>query len=123
MAIENLEELLQRLVRASDVTQRLSLLEALVEWWHGTVPGDAGLSSEELGTRKLPMPLRWWYGRFGRRTNILSGQNWFLAPADLRLEQDDEAGEGDPRRLVFWQENQAVYIWSTATEGADPPVW
>ena len=120
-ATRTLEELLLRLDGAADVTQRLSLLEAVVEWWHGPVPAGSGLSSDELGGFTLPMPLRWWYERYGRRTNILGGQNWFMAPANLWVESD--ANDEVDQRLVFWQENQAVYLWATTTEGTDPPVW
>jgi hypothetical protein len=62
----------------------------------------------------MPAFLRRWYRWAGRRSDILSGQNFLLVPE--RIEIEDE-------RLLFYVENQCCYAWATLPEGDDPPVF
>lgn len=97
------------------VHQRLAILDALIEYWHGPTQAGQGFSVRELADRKLPVPLRWCYERYGLCQEILSGQNRLLGPGQLQ-----PAEEG---RVLFYVENQGVYLWSTEAAGDDPPVW
>jgi hypothetical protein len=110
-----LDQSLHDLTSSSSVNERLAILRQLAEYWHGPISPDAGLAEEELQSKQLPYPLRWWYQLAGRRESMLSGQNKLLGPDELELDQDG--------RLLFYVENQGVYLWSTLPEGNDPPVW
>jgi hypothetical protein len=99
------------------IEDRLSVLQHVVDYWHGPIrPED--VSDAELAGSCLPATLRWWYRWAGRRSEIMSGQNFLLAP---------RGEHGQPfmvdGRLFFYVENQAVYQWSTLPDGDDPPVF
>ncbi len=113
----DIDRLIQSLAEPLSVQDRLSVLERLIAYWHGPCRPEDGYSDEELAgvALPLPLPLRWWYHYGGKRRGILSGQNRLLAPADL---EDVDGG-----RLLFYVENQAVYLWATAQRGEDPAVW
>jgi hypothetical protein len=121
------DEMLGRLGGPLSVEERLSVLAGLVEWWWGATSADWGLPADQLEGARLPFPLRWWYQRFGRHEDLKGRQNRLLLPDEMWEEEGDEegrdVGDGDGRRLVFYAENQSVYLWSTAAEGDDPRVW
>jgi hypothetical protein len=99
----------------STTTQiRFATLQALVEYWHGQIGPDDGLSDTALDGMRMPLVLKQWYRWAGRRIDILSGQNFLLAPDRLRIEDG---------RLFFYQENQYCYLWATLADGDDPPVF
>jgi hypothetical protein len=112
---------LDRLHSPTTVADRLSVLEKVVQYWHGPIGLQDGLSDAELSGIRLPLPLQWWYRRAGRRTEIMSGQNFLFEP---RVEQHPyrqlNIKDG---RLNFYIENQGVYEWSTLPDGDDPPVF
>ena len=108
--------LIDRLSTPLDVHERLAILRSLVEFWYGPISPNDGMSGDELSGHRLPLPLRWWYERAGRRKNIMSGQNYLLAPARI-----GELSDGLPEDLiVFYVENQGVYEWATNVDGEDP---
>ena len=94
--------------------QRFAVLRELVHYWHGPIAEGDGIPADELRSIRLPDPLRWWYRWAGRRKNIMSGQSFLLAPDELKTVDG---------LLQFYVENQWVYCWATAHEGADPPVY
>ena len=103
-------------LRLSTTTQqRLDLLAELTAYWYGPPAPTDGLTEAELQEHSLPLPLRWWFARYGRRRDILQCPN-SIPPLDA-LEADDDG------RMVFYIEEQAVYLWATTSEGDDPPVW
>jgi hypothetical protein len=112
---------LERLRQPTTVHDRLSILERLVNYWHGPIRPEDGMSDAEIGGLPLPMPLRWWYRWAGKRWEILGRQNRLLVPRDF------ERRYGMLRinngRLCFYDENQGVYAWSTLRDGDDPPVF
>ena len=55
---------LDRLRRPTTIHDRLDILHQLVDYWHGPIRPEDGMSDDEIGGVKLPLPLRWWY-RFG----------------------------------------------------------
>lgn len=95
--------------------QRLAVLQQVVEYWHGPLRPDDGFSEQDLKNIPIPTPLHRWFRLGGRRTSILSGQNKLFGPSELELDPDG--------RILFYVENQGVYIWSTTVEGDDPQVW
>ena len=114
----SLDRALNSLRGPTTVEDRLGVLQQLVEFWHGTIKPEDGFSDAELVDVPLPLPLRWWYRWAGRRTEIMSGQNFLFRPADKYWQL---TAEGD--HLLFYSENQGVYHWSTLTRGDDPPVF
>lgn len=76
------------------------------------------MSEAELTGAPLPKPLRWWYRWAGKRTEIMSGQNFLYRPVDKHWQL---TVDGD--HLRFYGENQGAYHWSTLTHGDDPPVF
>jgi hypothetical protein len=100
--------------KSVDRDARLNLLKVLLEYFHGRFDTKDGVAEEQLINLQLPVPLRWWF-RLGGRSGVLSYQNKFLLPERLRLTDDG--------KLIFYVENQGVYLWSTAPEGDDPRVW
>ena len=109
---------LDRLRDPVNVEERLWVLRQLVDYWHGPIRKQDGLTEAELAGCRLPAALRWWYRWAGRRSDIMSGQNFLLAPRGEHAQPfmvDD--------RLFFYAENQGVYQWSTLPDGDDPPVF
>src|SRR5690242_20598899 len=111
---EPVDQALDRLRGPTTVDQRLDVLQQLVEYWHGPIRPDDGIPESELASIRLPRPLHWWYRWAGRRKEIMSGQNWLLDPEKLHMKDG---------RLLFYRENQSVYLWATLQEGEDPPVF
>jgi hypothetical protein len=110
----SLDESLNALDSHSSVEYRLSVLRQFAELWHGPIrPGD-GYAEDELQGRPIPHPLRRWFRLAGHRRGVFSGQNALLAPEELTVDSDG--------RVIFYVENQGVYVWSTMLEGDDPPV-
>jgi hypothetical protein len=99
---------------SADSDTRFGVLQELVTYWHGNIAAEDGLLDETLNLFPMPQMLRRWYRFAGRRSDILSGQNFLLDPEGLSLEDD---------RLVFYRENQGVYSVATLSEGDDPPVF
>jgi hypothetical protein len=100
------------------VEDRLGVLRQLVEFWHGPIKPEDGMSDAKLAGVPLPMPLRWWYRWAGKRTEIMSGQNFLYRPVDKYWQL---TVEGD--YLGFYCENQGCYYWSTLMHGDDPPIF
>jgi hypothetical protein len=94
--------------------ERLRVLKRLVEYWHGPIRPEDGIPEAALEGRTIPYPLRWWYRWAGRRSKILSGQNFLLDPEKVRVKDG---------LLEFYVENQYCYQWGTPFEGEDPPVF
>src|ERR1700722_2359524 len=70
-----------RLRSPTSVQDRLGVLQQLVDIWHGPIEPEDGLSDAELaGLPPLPLPLRWWYRWAGKRTEVMSGQNFLFEP-------------------------------------------
>jgi hypothetical protein len=113
--IAELDEALHSLNDRSPIDQRLAVVRQVVEYWHRPLRSNDGCTDEELCGTNLPMSLRWWFKTAGHRESVISGQNFLQTPGDMKL--DDEG------RLLFYVENQGVYLWSTTLEGDDPPVW
>jgi hypothetical protein len=117
------ERALDRLRSPTTVHDRLGVLKQLVDCWHGPIHPEDGLSEAELAALPpLPLPLRWWYRWAGRRTEVMSGQNFLFEPR-----HDEEPGYRrlaiEDGHLRFYIENQGVYEWSTLPHGDDPPVF
>jgi len=113
--IFNLDQSLNGLSRTQSVHERLVILRRLAEYWHGPIGPGEGFTEEELRERSIPFPLRWWYRQAGHNEGIMCGQNKLFGPDELELDQEG--------RLLFYVENQGVYLWSTTMDGDDPPVW
>jgi hypothetical protein len=112
---------LDRLRRPTTVHDRLSILERLVNYWHGPIRAEDGMSDAEMAGAPLPLPLRWWYSWAGRRAEVMSRQNWLFIPHDWQHKRGQLIV--DRGRLRFYAENQGVYQWSTLPDGEDPPVF
>jgi hypothetical protein len=110
-----LDESLVALERVPTLKERLAIVERVVAYWRGPRRTEDGLPAQELKARRLPDPLRHWYELYGRRADLLRCPGHILAPDEL--EADDEG------QLVFYVEEQGVYLWATRPEGEDPPVW
>ncbi|MBK7839173.1 MAG: hypothetical protein IPJ49_16180 [Candidatus Obscuribacter sp.] len=118
--LDTLDSALNRLGDNSDTQTRLNLLKMLAEHFHGPIKPSDGISDDELNQWNLPEPLRWWYRLAGKRSEIVSNQNHLLRP-------DKESPDGsrivEDKRILFYSENQGVYLWSVGWAGNDPPVW
>jgi hypothetical protein len=112
---------LDRLRQPTTVHDRLSILEQLVNYWHGPIRPEDGMTDAEIGGLPLPMPLHWWYRWAGKRSEILGRQNRLLVPRDF--EHRYNMLRINNGRLCFYDENQGVYQWSTLRTGDDPPVF
>ena len=109
-----LDAALDRLRHPVNVEERLWVLRQLVAYWHGLIGPEDAFSEQELEGVSMPYPLRWWFRWAGRRSSIMSGQNFLLAPDQLRIKDG---------LLEFYAENQYCYQWGTHIGGDDPPVF
>jgi hypothetical protein len=122
-----LDAALDRLRQPTTVQDRVSVLQKLVHYWHGPIGLQDGISEAELKIFQLPAVLRWWYRLAGKRSEIMTAENFLFAP-------NDESPRYQPRivdgRLLFYADNQYAYVdnqhayqWSTLPNGEDPPVF
>jgi hypothetical protein len=116
-----LDQALDRLRRPTTVHDRLIILRRLVEFWHGPIRPEDGMTDAEMTSQPLPLPLHWWYRFAGKRSEIMSGQNILFVPRDFQNKYRMLRVMNG--RLFFYVENQGVYQWSTLLEGDDPPVF
>jgi hypothetical protein len=100
---------------------RFTVLQEVVRYWHGPIKDEDGLTGDELKGLPLPEPLLKWYRWAGRRSEIMSGQNFLFSPRERQYDFRKLRLDGD--RLLFQIENQGVYEWATLPEGEDPPVF
>ena len=119
--IAALDHALDRLRQPTTVHDRLDLLRHLVEFWHGPIRPEDGMTDAEMTSQPLPLPLFWWYRFAGKRAEIMSGQNILFVPRDFQNKY--RMLRVTNRRLFFYVENQGVYQWSTLQHGDDPPVF
>ena len=112
---------LDRLRYPMTAEDRFGVLQQLVNYWHGPIQPEDGMSDIEIGSMPLPLPLRWWYRWAGKRTEIMTAQNILLVPRDYEHRHRMLALQNG--RLIFYVENQGVYQWSTLPHGDDPPVF
>jgi hypothetical protein len=118
----SVDEALDRLRRPTLIEDRLRILQHVVNYWHGPIlPEEDGMSDAELAGVPMPAALRWWYRWAGKRSEIMSGQNFLFVPRDTRPYGQQPHIVDD--RLFFYVENQCVYQWSTLPYGDDPPVF
>jgi len=108
------DEALARLQLETTVEDRIQIIRRVVEYWHGSINTEDGMTEADLREKRIPYPLYWWYRWAGRRKNILRGQNYLLLPDDLKCKDG---------LLVFYGENQWCYEWATEFDRDDPPVY
>lgn len=118
---DQLDQAFDRLRGPTTVHDRLGVLQELINFWHGPIQPEDGMSDEEIGGVALPLPLRWWFRWAGKRTDVMSGQNFLFVPRDYRYRSRILAVIDG--RLHFHVENQGVYQWATLPDGDDPPVF
>jgi hypothetical protein len=116
-----LDQALGRLRRPTTVHDRLAILQQLIEFWHGPIQPEDGMTDADMTSQPLPLPLRWWYRFAGKRAEIMSGQNILFVPRDFQNKYRMLRVMNG--RLFFYTENQGVYQWSTLLQGDDPPVF
>ena len=90
-------------------------LRGFMQRWHGVAPGAHELPAE----LRLPRVLADFYRAYGTAADAWL-VNRLQAPDDLWEDEEDDAF------LVFYVEEQAVYLWAIKKDdvGADdPPVW
>ena len=110
----SIDAALDRLSYPLSTEERLWVLQQLVAYWHRPISPEDGLREQELQGLAMPHPLRWWYRWAGCRSDIMSGQNFLLAPGQLTIKDG---------LLEFYVENQYCYQWGTQIGGDDPPVF
>jgi hypothetical protein len=122
MDVAGLDQALDSLKYPTTVHDRLEVLRHLVNFWHGPIKPEDGMSGvEQVGGVPLPLPLQFWYGWAGKRTAVMTGHNILFTPRDYRHRNTILAIKDD--RLHFHVENQRVYEWTTLPYGDDPPLF
>jgi hypothetical protein len=122
MDVVVLDEAFDRMKQVTTVRDRLDILQQVVNFWHGPIKPEDGMSGvEQVGGVPLPLPLQFWYGWAGKRTEVMTGQNKLFTPRDYRYRSSILRVVNG--RLHFHVENQGVYQWSTLPDGEDPPVF
>jgi hypothetical protein len=77
-------------------------------------PPDREAAPVPSGHIEVPRPLREWYELASRWSVPLVVQNHLLGPDEVYLQDG---------KLVFWLENQAVWVWACDRAGDDPAVF
>jgi hypothetical protein len=107
MGHDEIDRLMGSLRQPSTVQRRLEILDHLITYWHGAPDRGLRRADSELRGLQLPRPLRWLYERGIDRAPILSRQNTLLGPEEPLFDDD---------HLLFYVENQGVYLWAIARE-------
>ncbi len=82
-------------------------LERFLSRWYGPPDREPAVDGDAL-----PGPLRDWFALTSRWSTPVATQNRVLSRPWL-----------DDGKLVFWVENQGVWLWATTADGDDPPVY
>jgi hypothetical protein len=115
-----IDAVLDRLRDQTSSAERMEVLQRLVEYWYGPIRPNDGFTDAELEGIRMPASLRNWYRWAGKRSEIMSGQNFLLMPKSDKTHQGLYVNDD---RLVFYHENQYVYQWATLDDGDDPKVF
>jgi hypothetical protein len=120
VTVASVDEALQRLSLPTTFENRFEVLQRVVEYWHGPITPKDGIPSEILEPLTLPIALKRWYGWAGRRSQIMSGQNWLFTPDAT---PPDAAPKIIDDLLYFHCESQGCFHWATLPDGEDPLVF
>lgn len=85
-------------------------LEQFLTRWYG--PADREAAVTAVDGDAVPRPLRDWFALTARWSTPVSTQHHVLSQPWI-----------EDGRLVFWVENQGVWLWATTAGGDDPPVY
>jgi hypothetical protein len=115
--VATVDQALDRLKQPSTLHDRVSVLQKLVHYWHGPIGLEDGISDLEMKLYKLPTVLRWWYRWAGKRSQIMTAQNFLFTPNNESPRYRPTMVDG---RLLFYADNQYAYVdnqhayrWST----------
>lgn len=94
---------------------QIEALKSFLVEWHGNFAENDGIPKAKLKPIEyyLPPPLMALYEFAGQRKEVTSFQNSLLAPDELDLERPV---------LVFYVENQGVYLWAARLDNENPQV-
>lgn len=94
---------------------QIEALKSFLIKWYGNFVENDGLPKAKLKLSKyhLPPPLVALYQFVGQRKEVISFQNQLLNPDELDLQGP---------LLVFYVENQGVYLWAARIDGENPQV-
>ncbi len=116
-----------RIEEAINASARMDALCEFIEFWLGPRQASFGEPSESLAAHALPTPLyrlyefagRWptWQNpeQFVNVVPVFATQDNLLALSRLEVAPDG--------KVIFLEENQAVWDCRTLGHGEDPPVW
>jgi hypothetical protein len=119
--VATVDRALDRLRRPTAVEDRLDILQQIVNFWHGPIRPEDGMSDAEMTSLPIPAPLRFWYRWAGKRAEIMTGQNTLFVPRDFQ--NKNRMLQVVNGRLLFYVEDQGVYQWATLQHGDDPAVF
>jgi hypothetical protein len=102
------------LIGAETAEVRMNALGRFIEYWLGPSQKNNSEPTDKVSDLTLPMPLRRLYHFLGAVPAFC--QQDFLYPREMLKIADDG-------KLIFLQENQAVWDCRTLSFGEDPPVW
>ena len=87
-------------------------LERFLVRWYG--PPDQAAARPPNGPIAVPCPLQDYYELTSRWSRPLAVQNHLLGPDEVQVQDG---------KLVFWVENQGVWVWACDRAGDDPLVF
>jgi uncharacterized protein (TIGR02996 family) len=109
--------------------KRWRLVDEFIDHWYGWRTEPDGFSETDLVAAEkalgfaLPMALREWYLRYGKRDDVWSKQDRLCLPGELGSSWGWNNNED---ALIFYCENQACDAWGIRTQdlkAEDPPVY
>lgn len=90
-----------------------ALKNFLIEWYGAFDPAH-GINLESMHDLHLPKPLKALHAFAGNRDQVVRSQNRLIRPSKLDLKEE---------KLIFYVENQWVYLWATEKDKENPRVF
>lgn len=110
---------------ASTSDKLMDELEKFIVFWLGPRREEHGEPQSKLDALRLPKPLRRLYSFAGRwqQQHPQAYEQIGVFSCEDGLRQLEHLEWSDDGKLIFLDENQAVWTCATLTDGDDPPVW